>query len=389
MLKDSAPDMVVLPNMIRHNHFDVTDNIATFSLSTRLLESFVERAEYWGINQAMNEQRRWVTMDDVARQANVSKITVSRVLRTPGKVSEGTRERVQAAIRSLGYVLDEAAGSLSSRKARTVGALISTLNGSIFTSTVNGLSSTLRPTGYQLLLANTDYSSHNEESFLSPVLGHRPAGLVLTSTTHTQETRALLSGSGIPVVELWEMPENPICHSVGFSNFAAGYAITAFLHETGRRHIGFIGSRSGSGTRVHQRAAGYLKALDEVTKQTPRNVEGAEGSTALEVGALGLSRLLATWPDTDAVFCVNDSIAFGAIIEAGRRGLRVPDDIAVTGFGDFEFANEFGLGLTTVRIPGFEIGRLAAELILDETRAPLPAPRTIDVGFEIVRRRTA
>src|SRR3546814_5769860 len=111
----------------------------------------------------MTEQRRWVTMSEVAQLANVSKITVSRVLRTPDKVSPVTRERVQAAIRSLGYVLDEAAGSLSSRKSRTVGALISTLSGSTFASTVDGLSSILRSSRYQLLLANTDYSNEKEE----------------------------------------------------------------------------------------------------------------------------------------------------------------------------------------------------------------------------------
>lgn len=337
----------------------------------------------------MTEQRRWVTMSEVAQLANVSKITVSRVLRTPAKVSPETRERVQAAIRSLGYVLDETAGSLSSRKSRTVGAPISTLSGSTFASTVDGLSSTLRSSGYQLLLANTDYSNEKEEDFIATMLGHRPVGLVLTSTTHTDEARALLSGSGIPVVELWELSTNPIYHSVGFSNIAAGYSMTRFLYETGRRRIGFIGNTGGSDTRVRQRAAGYIKALHEFGCSEPRSVDAENSATSAERGAEGLSRILEQWPDTDAVFCVSDSIALGAISEAQRKGLSVPQDIAITGFGDFEFANEFGLGLTTVRIPGFRIGQLAAQLILEGKADLADAPRKIDVGFKIVRRRTA
>ena len=120
-----------------------------------------------------------------------------------------------------------------------------------------------------------------------------------------------------------------------------------------------------------------------------RTVASGAASASIADGAGGLRRLLQRWPDCDAVFCGSDPIAFGAISEAARAGMRVPEDLAVVGFGDFDFAGAAGLGLTTVRIPGERIGREAARLILAAKAGEALASTVIDVGFEIVRRRSA
>lgn len=339
----------------------------------------------------MQGKRRWVTMIDVAKAASVSAITVSRVLRHPDKVRRETRERVRAAIQALGYVPDEAAGTLSSRRSHIVGALVSTLAGSIFASTVDGLSNGLRAAGYQLLLANTDYAPEIEADLVSTLLGRRPDGLVLTSTEHTETAERLLRTSGIPVVEVWELPEAPLDSAVGFSNHAAGRAMTEFLAETGRRRIGFIGSNRSRGTRGRLRAKGYAEALAARALGPPRTVEatGDVLDTDSEFGARSLGELLDRWPDTDAAFCVSDQVALGALCEARRRGLDVPNDIAIAGFGDFELAGNAGLALTTVRVPGFAIGEETARLIIDRSSSGTSHPSIIDLGFEIVRRATA
>lgn len=339
----------------------------------------------------MQNKRRWVTMIDVAEAADVSAITVSRVLRQPGKVRHETRERVQAAISALGYVPDEAAGTLSSRRSRIVGALISTLAGSVFASTVDGLSHGLRAAGFQLLLANTDYTPEFEAQSISTLLGRRPDGLVLTSTAHTEAAERLLKTSGIPIVEVWELPERPLDCAVGFSNHVAGRAMTEFLAETGRKRIGFIGSNRSHGTRGRSRARGYAEALEALALGPPRLVEvdGDALDRGPEAGACGLGELMARWPDTDAVFCVSDQVALGALCEARRRGLSVPDAIAIVGFGDFDLAGDAGLALTTVRVPGFSIGEKAATLIVDRSLGNSSRSAIVDVGFEIIRRATA
>ncbi len=332
----------------------------------------------------------WVTMGDVAEQANVSKITVSRVLRDPDKVKATTRERVMAAVRELGYVPDDAAGALSSRKSRMVGALISTLAGSTFASTVDGLSDRLRQDGYQLLLATTDYSPETEADILATLLGRRPDGIVMTSTEHTDATRKLLARARVPVVELWELPKQPIDCAVGFSNFEAGQAMTRFLFERGFRKPAFVGHVRRIDGRAAMREDGYRKVIAERAAGEPRVIIAEPGSDSpIERGAQGLAAVIEQWPDTDAVFCSSDSAALGAINEARRRGLRVPDDIGIAGFGDFDFAGSCGLELTTVRIAGQEIGARAAELILQRSQGSRPANQAIDVGFEVIARATA
>lgn len=332
----------------------------------------------------------WVTMEDVAARAKVSKITVSRVLRNPEKVREETRERVLGAVRELGYVPDDAAGALTTRSSKIVAALISTLEGSTFASTVDGLSRHLREAGYQLLLATTDYSPEREADILSMLLRQRPDGLVMTSSHHTDAALALLKRAQIPVVELWELPPSPIDSSVGFSNFDAGKAMTEYLLDKGYRRPAFIGPRAGSDGRAKSRAEGYAAAVTARCGFAPRIIIPQGLATNLtNRGASGLISALETWPDTDCVFCSSDSIALGAISEARRRNLRVPDDIAVAGYGDFDFAGDMGLELTTVRIAGAEIGERAAEVILQRMQGDHPRRKSIDVGFEIIARATA
>jgi len=335
------------------------------------------------------DKRKWVRMSEVAAAAKVSTMTVSRVLRAPGKVRPETSSRVEAAIRKLGYVPDEAAGALSSRRSRIIGALVSTLGGSFFASTVDGLSQTLREAGYQLLLATTNYTPEIEDDSIVAMLAHRPDGLVLTSTQHTDVAHRRLKRAGIPIVELWELPDAPIDSAVGFSNRAAGKAMTEFLAGAGHQRIGFIGRSARYDKRGQMRRAGYTDALDDRRLHDPRVVAVAGRGDDQSVGAVGLADLLARWGDTTAMFCSSDSVALGALSEARRRGLAVPEDVAIAGFGDFEMASENGLALTTVRVPGFAIGEEAARLLLQRGNGQASGRQVIDLGFEIVRRRTA
>lgn len=337
----------------------------------------------------MSADEKWVTMADVAREANVSKITVSRVLRTPEKVARKTRDRVQAAIQALGYVPNMAAGNLASGKSRSVSALVSTLDGSAFAPTIDGLTRYLRQNGYELLLGNTDYSPEIEAELISVVLSRHPAGLVLSSSDHLPEIRAQLRRSKIATVEIWELPDDPIDMAVGYSNFDAGYAMTKFLCDTGRRHIAFVGGTSRT-VRTQLRRDGYLNALKELGLTVPPPVPYDRSiASVVERGAVSMEWIFQHSPEVDAIFCVNDWIAFGAISEIRRRGKRVPEDVAVASHGDVDFGRNRGLGITTLKVPGIEIGQTAARLILERSAGADSGQKVVDLGFEIIRRATA
>ena len=325
-------------------------------------------------------------MRDVAREAGVSTMTVSRALGAPGKVAPDTRARVAEAVARLGYVPDQVAGALSSRGTRLVTALVSTLGGSVFADTVSGLTEGLHEAGHRLLVGTTDYSSEDEEGLIAATLGRRPDGIALTSHVHTPGARAMLRRSGVPVVELWELPEDPIDSAVGFSNFEAARAMTRFLHATGRRRIALVG---GDGPRDRRRREGHRAAIAELGLGDPRDLPPDPSLGGVEAGAAGLARLRERWPEADAVFCLGDAVALGALAEARRRGLDVPGDIAVAGFGDFEYAGAAGLALTTLRVPGRAMGEEAARVILGRRSGAITGPVRVDLGFEPVRRATA
>lgn len=338
----------------------------------------------------MNDRRRWVKMVDVAREAAVATITVSRALSGSGRVSPEKRERILEAVSKLDYVPDERAGGLSSKTTRTVGAVVSTVTESIFGRTIDGLSQVLRDEGYQLLVGSTQYSKESETDFVRSLLARRPDGLVLTESVHSAALEKMLAKAGIPVVEVWELPEVSPHHAVGFSNREAAFAATKHLVDRGFRQIGFIGNSRGSDVRVQQRLKGYRECLSGCGLSAERMMEVCERDLAgVARGAHDLSRLLERWPDLDAVFCMNDIIAFGAMCEAERQGRSVPDRMGIVGFGDLDIAGEAGAGLTTVRCRGLEIGRKAGQVILENLREGSARRCVVDTGFEIVSRRTS
>ena len=191
-----------------------------------------------------SERRR---MEDVARRAGVSQMTVSRALRTPDKVAPATRARIATAVAELDYVPDLVAGGLAAKRSRLVAVIVSTLENSIFAATVEGLTTVLRDDGYAVLLGASGYSRETEEKLVRATLGRRPDGLVLTGDLHTPAARRLLRASGIPVVETWELPDDPLDLSVGFSNRDAGAAMVRTLH--GYRLSAHRLSRHGDGGR--------------------------------------------------------------------------------------------------------------------------------------------
>ncbi|MEX3977366.1 LacI family DNA-binding transcriptional regulator [Paraburkholderia sp. EG287A] len=302
-------------------------------------------------------------MSDVARLAGVSKMTVSRVM-AGRSASEATRERVQRAIDELGYVADAAAGALSSGRSSFVAVLVPSLSSSNFSDTVSGLTAVLEPQGLELLIGDTDYFLDREERLVRQMLRHQPRCIALTGAQHTDATRTLLQRSGVPVVEMWDLPTEPIDMAVGFSNVSAAREMVRYLSDKGYRRIGFLGGAGDLDRRGLDRLKGFQMEMKALGLERHRVVQLGDSPVTMSHGAPAMAELLERWPDTQAVMCVSDMSAFGAIMECQRRGLSVPRDMAVAGFGNFEIAACCHPAITTISVDAYGIGQRTGEAIV-------------------------
>lgn len=329
-------------------------------------------------------------MADVARLAGVSAMTVSRALRPDSAIASETRARVFRIIDEIGYVPDMTAGGLSSRKSGFIAALVPTINNSNFADTARGLTDVLSAAGLQLLLGYTDYSMEREEALIEAMLRRRPEGVMLTGGTHTERTKRLLKNAHIPVVETWDLPAHPINHVVGFSNAEATRAMVHHLHQRGFREIGFIGGASTADTRGSDRRQGYLKAVEDLALPAGRVITHGLPPISIEHGGEALGLLIEAWPKVDAVVCVSDLSAFGALSECHRRGLKVPQDIAIAGFGDFDLSRCCWPKITTVAVDCIGIGHRTGEILINALKSQQPSinARIDQVPFSIIQRET-
>jgi LacI family gluconate utilization system Gnt-I transcriptional repressor len=334
------------------------------------------------------EPERAATLREVARLAGVSPMTASRALGKPELVAPETAARVRAAAERLAYVPNRVAGGLSSRKSHVVIAVIpSTLN-PVFTDMVEALRADLLKAGYELFLGLSDYASRREDELLDAVIGRRPDAIVLTGVVHSPELRWKLERAHIPVVETWDLTPTPIDMLVGFSNERVGRAAADHLLARKRRKLALL---MADDQRSQLRRLGFKAALEargvalggEVIIQAPSSVGAAREA---------VKRLLGMDPGIDAVFCSSDQIAMGVLFEASERGLRIPDQLAVVGFGNLSASAHTNPSLTTVAVDAARVGREAARLIVERLGGAAPrarAPKVIDVGSYVLERASS
>lgn len=264
----------------------------------------------------------------------------------------------------MGYVIDQTARTFASKRSGFIGALLPALNNSNFSDTVHGLTTALEGSGLQVLLGDTHYDVKAEERLLREMLSRRPEAVVVVGATHTPAARELLKSVGIPVVETWDLPANPIEHSVGFSNAEAMAQLVRRMHTMGYHRIGYLGGISERDARGADRRRGFEQAMTELGLDPSRQISVGHAPVTMEHGAQGVVQLLHRWPDTQALVCVSDLPAFGAVAECQRRGIRVPEELALAGFGGFEVSASCHPRLSTVAIDCFGIGRATGELLL-------------------------
>lgn len=325
------------------------------------------------------------TLIDVAKIAGVSPITVSRALNQPQLVRPDTLAKVQAAVVATGYVKNMMAGALASNRSKLVALVLPTIANPIFAETVQAASDELTARGYQLLLGLSGYEAWREEILVETILSRRPDGIILTGTLHTDNTRKRLQNVNIPVVETWDMTASPVDMLVGFSHEEIGHAIANHLIDQGYRRIAVLTVDDPRGARRNQGLMAALAKHGIAVLAT----EVMPVPATFQLGREGATRLLDRHADLDVIVCSSDTLAHGALTEAASRGLAVPGDVGIMGFGDLQFAAHTSPPLSTVRVDGALIGKLAARAILERIgRAASTMERVTDTGFKLIHRET-
>ena len=322
-----------------------------------------------------------VTLQDVAAAAGVTSITVSRFLREPAVVAPDTAERIRAALAKSGYVPNKQAGLLASGAGNIVAALLPNLANSIFAETAQGLSDGLQAAGFELLIASTGYSLEREEHQLRALLGWHPAAVVVTGRRHSPGAQKLLSAAkaaGTPVIEIWDHhPPEPGARrttftQIGFNHDDVGRAMAEHLLRAGHRVLAYVDSGVAEDYRAHERGMAFASAAKAAGAQA--SVVVAPAGDAFDAGRQVLGELVRAGPPgiTAAAFA-NDHLACGALLEATRRQVQVPGQLALLGFGDFAIARQLSPALSTVQLPRLAIGTETARSLLDALRSNKPA----------------
>jgi len=338
------------------------------------------------VERAKESPNRPVTMATVGRLAGVSQVTVSRALSDPSKVSPATFEKIRNAIELTGFVPNAIAGALASRRSRLIGAMVPSLTNIVYSWMIQAFSEGIAGHGYQILLSETGFDPKEEERAIMTHLSRRPDAMLLTGINHTPEARRMLLAAGIPVVELWDMTETPIDLCVGFSHVETGRAVAEFVLEAGYKNAATI---SAGDERALRRKDAFIKEINRRAGINVAQVNLMEGASL----ARGREALRSLVDERNfrggVIFCSSDLLAHGVLVEASVRGLRVPEEIAVIGFGDQDFAAHVVPPLTTVRVDRTELGLAAAKAILARFHGEPPAGRVTDLGFQIIARQSA
>ena len=326
------------------------------------------------------------TIDIVAKLAEVAPSTVSRAINEPDKVAKKTLDRINKAIEATGYVPNLLAGGLASSRSRLIAAVVPSIANAVYAQTIQTFTQLIKVNGYQVLLGETDHDQQTEEELVAAVLSRRPDSILLTGIQHSAKCRRQLMSAGIPIIEIWDITPTPLDVVVGFSHTAVGRAVAQYLFDKGYRRFGYA---SVGDPRALVRDEAYTRELNRLGISKV-HVAMQQVTSSIAVGRQLLPDLLAQAGDGPlAIFCSSDIIAHGVLIEAQARGISIPGDIAIIGFGDQNFAAYTHPALTTVKIDFQQIGRIAAQRLLARLENEEIPTSVTDVGFEILERETA
>ncbi|WP_407644516.1 LacI family DNA-binding transcriptional regulator [Chachezhania sediminis] len=318
---------------------------------------------------------RPLTLRDVSEASGVSEMTVSRVLRNRGDVSDATRARVLQAAKDLGYVPNKIAGALATSRVNLVAVIVPTLSNMVFPEVLMGVNEVLDDTELQPVIGLTDYTPAKEERVLYEMLSWRPSGIIIAGLEHSDASRAMLKASGIPVVEIMDTDGTPIDAMVGISHRRAGKEMAEAVLAAGYRHIGFMGTKMPLDHRARKRFEGFTERLAKSGVEI-QDRDFYSGGSALAKGRDMTEAMLNRSPDLDFLYYSNDLIAAGGLLYLLDKGVDIPGQVGLAGFNGVDLLQGLPRKLATMDACRKEIGRKAAQIVLKR----LAEPKSEDCG---------
>ncbi|THK33789.1 LacI family DNA-binding transcriptional regulator [Ensifer sp. MPMI2T] len=311
-----------------------------------------------------HERRKPVTLLEVAAKAGVSRMTVSKVLREVGSISDDTRQRVRQAAQELGYLPNSLAGSLSSRKSQMVAVIIPSISDIVFSEVLSGVNSVLRPTGFQTFIGESGFEPETETELIRAMLSFRPAGILMNGgMARSADAEGLLARRNCPAIQLWDCDRRALDFSAGPSHEEAGRLVANHFIERGLRRIAYVGAELDKDLCARRRylalnaslAAAGIDLLSVTCEDRPRQAV---------TGRFLTEQLVREHPEIDAIHFLNDAMALGGLSYLHEAGFPVPERISVVGFNGTSLANAVRTRLSTIDVPRTAIGEKAAQALL-------------------------
>lgn len=302
------------------------------------------------------------TLRDVAELAQVSEMTVSRVLRGKGDATEKTRMKVLEAAKKIGYVPNKIAGALSSSRVNLVGLVVPSLSNMVFSEVVMGISEGLRGSDLQAVFGVTHYDLDEECRVIREMLSWRPSGLIVAGLEHRPNTTRAMAAADIPVVEIMDIDGHPTDLNVGISHIHVGHDMAQAFLARGYQKIAYIGSKLKADFRARKRYDGFCQGL---------KAQGIslcaeclfDGGSGLARGREETEALLKRAPEVEAIYYSTDFLAAGGLMHCIANGISVPQSLAIAGFNGLELLDGLPQKIATTNANRFETGRIAADLI--------------------------
>ena len=344
------------------------------------------------MNDPSANLNRPLTLRDVSEASGVSEMTVSRVLRNRGDVSEATRQKVLHAAKTLGYVPNKIAGALASQRVNLVAVIVPSLTNLVFPEVLGGITAVLDETPLQPVFGVTNYEPEREEKVLYEMLSWRPSGVIIAGVEHTEATRAMLKNAGIPIVEIMDSDGTSVDALVGISHRRAGRQMADAIVKAGYTRIAFLGTKMPLDHRARKRFEGFTEALAKEGLEAV-DQEFYEGGSGLVTGREMTERVLNRTEEIDFLYYSNDMIAAGGLLYCIEKGIDVPKEIGLAGFNGLRLLDGLPKKLATMDACRADIGREAAKIIATHSGEPSAGGEqvilkpTLDLGETLKRPR--
>jgi LacI family transcriptional regulator len=337
----------------------------------------------------MNRQKAKSNVFDVAKAAGVSVATVSRVFNVPDRVGTAAREKVHNAARQLGYSPNPAAKALRLQKSFIIGAVIPSLDYSMFARLTHAFEEQLTAAGYSVFVVTTGFDNRNMLDTVKSIVERGAEALLLVGKMEDPRLRSYLEEKQIPCVTTYSYNDDEIVPAIGFDNFTATKQAVEFLIRLGHRQMAMVAGPLLGNDRQQARVSGFEETMRAHGLNDGIHIVEKSYGAAMMQGADAMRQIHHEFPDVTAVVCNADVFALSAIAECRRLGLRVPEDISVVGFDDDDYATIFSPALTTIAVPAAEMGRHAARSLIGAlTMGQKIMPARLDTQL-IVRESTS